>query len=123
MDSITTTGDLMKSASSMAAFGQGSADAIMKSSHIWLAGCQAMTEAMTATAQGNMERAMAACQALSHVKSPKEAMDIQIGFARASFEEAVADTRKFVDATTKLGRDATAPMTERLTQAAPQTAI
>jgi phasin family protein len=76
-----------------------------------------MTEAMTATAKGKFDRAMAACQALSQVKSPKEAMDIQTSFARASFEEAVADTQKFVDSTTKLGREVMAPMTERLTQA------
>jgi len=117
MDTTTTSGGLMKPMSSMAAFGQGSAEAIMKSGQIWTAGCQAIAQAMTVSAQGNFERTMATWQALSHVKSPKEAMDIQTSFARTSVEEAFAETTKLVGATTKLARDAMAPITDRLTHA------
>ena len=117
MDMITTGGDLMKPMSSMAAFGRGSAEAMMKSGQIWTAGCQAIAKAMTVTAQGNFERTMAAWQALSHVKSPKEAMDIQTSFAQISLKEACAETSKLVEATTKLARDAMAPITDRLTHA------
>jgi phasin family protein len=51
------------------------------------------------------------------VKSVKEAVDLQSGFARSSIEKMVSETSKVTDASVKLAEEALAPLTARMSVA------
>jgi len=108
----------MASAGDFLAFGQGNLDAFMKSSQIWAAGVQELSKHVAATAQSGFQETLASFQALSGVKSAREALDIQVGLARANLEKAVAETGKITDTSLKLAEQAMAPITARMTLAA-----
>jgi len=100
------------------AFGQGNLDAFMKSSQIWAAGVQELCKHVAATAQSGLQETLASFQALSGVKSPNEALDIQVSLARANLGKVVAETGKITDTSLKLAEQAMAPITARMAQAA-----
>ena len=82
----------MKTAEDFLAFGQGNMDAFVKASQIWATGVQDLSKQMAATAQANFDEGMAAFKALSAVKTPKDALEVQSNLARASLEKAVTET-------------------------------
>lgn len=76
---ITST--VMTTPSAMASFSQGGAKKVQatsrRSCNIWAAGCQIISQSMAA--QVHLEDAMAVWKAVGSVKSPKEAMDLNMG--------------------------------------------
>lgn len=113
-EGITKT---MKTAEEVVAFGQGNVEALIKSSQIWNAGLQDLSKQMASTMQANYEEAMAAFKAMTSVKSLKEAVDLQVGFARSAIEKSMAESTKYTDASFKLAEQAIAPISSRMTLA------
>ena len=107
----------MKTAEEFVAFGQGNVEAFVKSGQIWAAGVQDLTKQVAATAQASFEESMSTFKALTSVKSLKDAMDLQAGFARAALEKTMTETGKLTDASFKLTEQALAPITARMTVA------
>ncbi len=108
----------MKTTEDFLAFGQANMDAFVKSSQIWTAGMQDLSKQVAAAAQANFDETLAVFKALSAVKTPKDALDMQATLARTSLEKAVAETSKLTDASVKLAEQAFAPITAQMNLAA-----
>lgn len=106
---------MMKTAEDFIAFGQANMDAFVKSSQIWTTGMQDLTKQVAASAQANFDETLAVFKALTAVKTPKDALDMQASMARTSLEKAVAETSKLTDASVKLAEQAMAPLTAQMT--------
>jgi phasin family protein len=107
----------MKTAEEMVAFSQGNLEALMKASQIYATGLQDISKHLAASSKATMEESVAFTKSLMGVKSVKEAVDLQSGFARSSIEKAVSETNKVTDASVKLAEQAIAPLTARMTLA------
>jgi phasin family protein len=107
----------LKTAEEMVSFSQGNMEAFLKASQIFTTGMQDISKHLAASSKHNMEESVAFTKSLMGVKSVKEAVDLQSGFAKASVEKAVAETSKITDASVKLAEQAIAPITARLTLA------
>lgn len=108
---------VMKTTEEFFAFGQGNLEAIIKAGQIWATGMQDLSKQMTAGAQANLDETMAAFKAMSSAKTLKDAIDMQTGFARSTFEKSMTETGKLTDASMKLAEQALAPITARVTTA------
>lgn len=97
---------------------KGNVDAVMASSHIWTAGCQAIGFTMAASAQTQLERNLSTWKVMTSIKSIKEAMDLQTRLTRTSVESIVAETGKLAEASMKLAEQTMVPITARITLAA-----
>jgi phasin family protein len=107
----------MKTAEEMVSFSQGNMEAFMKASQIFTTGMQDISKHLAASSKHSMEESVAFTKSLMGVKSVKEAVDLQSGYAKSSVEKAVAETSKITDASVKLAEQAIAPITARLTLA------
>lgn len=114
-EGITKT---MKTAEEVVAFSQGNVEALIKSGQIWSAGMQDLSKQMASSIQASYEEAMAAFKAMTSVKSFKEAVDLQVGFARSAVEKSMTESSKYTDASIKLAEQAIAPISGRMTMAA-----
>jgi hypothetical protein len=117
MKSTSGLDAMMKNTTDMASFGQGNADAILKSSQIWIAGCRAIGETMVTTARAHFDHAMSTWKAMSDIKSLQDAMDMQTQITRFYVESTMAGAGKLTDATNRLARETMAPITARMTSA------
>ena len=108
---------VMKTTEDFFAFGQGNLEAIIKAGQIWATGLQDLSKQMAAGAQANLDETMATFKAMSSAKTLKDAIDMQTGFARSSFEKSMTETGKLTDASLKLAEQALAPITARVTTA------
>ena len=107
----------MKTTEEMMAFGQGNFEAMVKAGQIFTAGLQGISKQIASTTQASVEETVAMTKALGGVKSVKEAVDLQTGYARAMMEKAVAETGRITDASLKLTEQTIAPLTARVTLA------
>jgi phasin family protein len=107
----------MKTAEEALAFNQGNMEALVKASQIYAAGFQDISKHIAAASKASMEESVAFTKSLMGVKSVKEAVDLQTGFAKSSIEKAVHESSKLTDATVKLAEQAIAPLTARMTMA------
>jgi len=107
----------MKSSEEMMAFSKGNMEAFIAASKIFATGLQHISKDLADSNKASIEESVAFTKSLLGVKSVKEAVDLQSGFARSKIEKAVAETNKVTDATVKLAEQAIAPLTARLTLA------
>lgn len=107
----------MKTTEEMMAFGQGNIEAFLKASQIFTTGMQGISKQIATSAQASVEEAVEASKAFAGVKSVKDAVDLQTGFARSMMEKAVAETGKITDASLKLSEQTIAPLAARVTLA------
>lgn len=107
----------VKTSEEMLAFSQGNLEAFVKASQIYAAGFQDISKHVAASSKASIEDSVAFSKSLMGVKSVKEAVDLQTGFAKSSIEKAVAETNKLTDATVKLTEQTLAPLTARVTLA------
>lgn len=107
----------MKTTEAMVAFSQGNFEAFMKAGQIFSTGLQGLSKQIAATTQTSIEETVAVSKSLAGVKSVKEAVDLQTGYARSVMEKAVAETSKITDASLKLTEQTIAPLTARVTLA------
>jgi phasin family protein len=108
----------MKTAEEALAFNQGNMEALVKATQIYAAGFQDISKHIAAASKVSLEESMAFTKSLMGVKSVKEAVDLQTGFAKSSIEKAMTESNKLTDATVKLAEQAIAPLTARMTLAA-----
>lgn len=94
--------------------GKGNFEALVKSSTILAEGMQEIAKAAFAANQAAFEEGIANARALAGVKSVREAVELQTGFAKAAFEKFVAETTKFSEQGTKLAERAFEPVAERV---------
>lgn len=106
-----------RTAEDLVSFGQGNLEAVMRSGQIWLAGVQDLSKQVASNAQAQVDATVSALRALTTVRSPKEAFELQANLTRNSFEKAVSETRKLTDSSYKLAEEAVAPIVARVTLA------
>jgi phasin family protein len=109
--------NLTKTTAEITSFSQGNFEAIMKSGQVWVAGWQAMSKTMAASAQAHLDQSKSTWKALISVKSLKEAMDLRASLMDTSFQAAFAETGKLADQLMRLAEQTMAPITERITLA------
>lgn len=107
----------VKTSEEMLSFGQGNLEAYIKATQIYVAGVQDLSKHIAASSKSSLEESVAFSKSLMGVKSVKEAVDLQTGFAKSSIEKAVAESNKLTDATVKLAEQAIAPLTARISLA------
>ncbi|MDD2877642.1 MAG: phasin family protein [Acidiphilium sp.] len=107
----------MKKTEEMVAFSQGNIEAFMKAGQIFATGMQGLSKNFMSSTQSSVEETVAMTKAIAGVKSIKEAIDLQSGFARSMMEKMVAESSKMTDASMKLTEQAIAPLTARMTLA------
>jgi phasin family protein len=107
----------VKTSEEMLAFSQGNMEALVKATQIYAAGFQDLSKHLAASSKTSLEESVAFSKSLMGIKSIKEAVDLQTGFAKSSIEKAVAESNKLTDATVKLTEQAIAPITARISLA------
>ncbi len=95
-------------------FSQQNYAAVMAAGDIYLKGVEAFNAALIATAQKTVAAGLANTQAVLSAENPQAAVELQSGFARRAFEDAVAETAKLSELTTKVANDAAKPITARV---------
>lgn len=104
----------MKKAEEVASFGQGTVEAMVKSGQIWSTGMQDLGKQFAASAQSQFDETMSTFKVMTSLRSLKELMDVQSGFARATMEKAMSETGRMTDAGFRLAEEAAAPLTARV---------
>ncbi len=113
-----TIGDTtMKTPQDFVTFGQGNAEAFVKSGQVLAAGMQDMAKQMTVTAQASMEEAMATLRAMCGIRTFQQAVEMQATFARTTVEKAMSQTGQAAQTSIKLAKQAIAPIAGRMTLA------
>jgi phasin family protein len=107
----------VKTSEELLAFSKGNMEAFIKSAQIYNTGLQGLTKHIAASSKASLEESVAFSKSLMGVKSVKEVVDLQTGFAKSSIEKAVAESNKLTDATVKLAEQAIAPITARISLA------
>ena len=107
----------MKTSEELLTFSKGNMEAFKKASQIYAAGFQDISKHVASSSKASIEETMAFSKSLLGVKSVKEAVDLQAGFAKASIEKAVSESNKLADVSVKLAEQAMAPLTARITLA------
>ena len=109
--------NMSKAAMNGAAFNHAYLDAATRSSQIWTAGLQDLSQRYFTATQSMTEQFQATAKALSSAKSIKEAADIQAAHVRLVMEQAVSQATSLRDATLQLVQQASAPMVEQVSSA------
>ena len=118
MDQVNRAADNMfKAAEEAAAFGRGNAEALAKATQAYVAGVQDLSRQTMAMVQGLTDQALEGAKALSHVRSLKEATEIQAGLVRSAFERAITETTKLQETALKVVEQSFAPISARVTLA------
>ncbi len=107
----------MKTSEELLSFSQGNLDAVMKASQIYATGFQDISKHFAASSKASIEDGVAFGKSMLGVKSVKEAVDLQTGYAKSSIEKAVAESNKLADASMKLAEQTMAPLAARVTLA------
>jgi hypothetical protein len=113
-ESKITIVNLTKLTEGVMAFNQGNVEALMKSGHVWAAGCQEISNTIAAVAQAQLDQTMSTWKALVDVRSLKEATDFRTSHPRASFEAALAEAGKITALSMRLAEATMAPIAERM---------
>jgi len=104
----------MKKAEEIVRFNQASIEALTQSSQIWVAGVQDLSKQVAASYQASVQQTIGAFEALRTVKTLKQAIDLQSGFARAALEKTIGDSGRLTQASVTLTQQALAPLTNRV---------
>ena len=108
---------VMKSAEEFVSFGQGNVEAMVKASQVLATGLQDLGKHFAATMQAQIDETTAHIKALSSVKTPKEALELQTAMTKTAIEKTLAEAGKVTDASMKLAEQVAAPITARVTLA------
>lgn len=92
----------------------GNVEAFAKSGQIWAAGVQDLSKQVTASVQSSFQETTGAFKTLASVKSLREAIELQAGFARKALNQALVESGRLTQASLKLTEQALAPVTERV---------
>ena len=108
---------MMNKTQDLVEFGKANVEAVNQSGQIIAAGLKELAEQFVARAKASYEESVANFKALSAVKTPAEAIELQTSLAKAAFSNAVAESQKLTEASLKLTEQALAPLTARVTAA------
>ena len=108
---------MMNKPQDLVAFGQANIAAVNESGKSLAAGLKDLTEQYVARAKASYEESVANFKALSAVKSPAEAVELQQSIAKAAIATALAESQKLTEASIKLTEKALMPLTARVSAA------
>lgn len=95
-------------------FNQQNYAAVVAAGDIYMKGVEAFNAALFATAEKTVAAGLANTQAVLSAENLQAAVELQSGFARRAFDDAVAETAKLSELTTKVANDAAKPITARV---------
>ena len=102
-----------KALEEMNVFAKGNVEALVESGKIAAKGVEAMAQDAAGTARKHFEDTTAMVRTLATVKSPTEFMKLQSDFARAQFDQLVAETSRSTETMLKLVGEVVQPMANR----------
>lgn len=100
-----------------AAFGRGNVNAALQAGSIAAKGAQIIGEEIAAYNKKALDTGVANAKSLFGVKTVQEAVDLQTGFARAGFDELVAQSTKLGKLSAKVVEETQAPLNARINTA------
>ena len=107
-----------KSFEDVAAFGQETMDAMMKSSNIFVKAAEEMNAEFMSFSKKTMEEGVAAVKEMSSVKTMPELVEKQAAFAKSSLDGYMKQAAKFNEMFMAAAKDAAEPMNARAVAAA-----
>ncbi len=107
-----------KSFEDMAVEGKANMDAFVKAGEIAQAGAKKFTDELTKLQQAMIEQNVANAKALMGTKNVQEALELESGYVRKSFDTWVADSNKVAELSMKIATDVVEPIQARATAAA-----
>jgi phasin family protein len=105
---------VIKNTEDFVALGKQNLEALAASGKIWSAGTQDLAQQFAAAMKASLEESVATVKALSSVKTPKEAIELQTTYYKTAVARALAETTRLTEASMKLTEQALAPLTARL---------
>ena len=108
----------LKAAKDVAAFSQGSFEALTQASQTYAAGSQDLFRQMFAAGQSAYAEAFNNVRAIMGAKTAKERIELQANFARTAAVRAVSEASRFAQAGIELTEKASAPLLARASLAA-----
>jgi len=113
----TVAPNATKTFDELAAFGRGNVDAAIQAGSIAAKGVQAIGEELAAYNKKALDIGVANAKSLFGVKTVQEAVELQTGFARAGFDELVAESTKLGKLSAKVVEETQAPINARINDA------
>ncbi|MDJ0948898.1 MAG: phasin family protein [Alphaproteobacteria bacterium] len=107
----------VKGLDEMSKFGKENMDAAVKASTIAAKGFEAIGKEVTEYNKKAFEASVANAKALMGVKTVQEALELQTGFARSSFDDFVSKGTKISELSVKVAQDAVEPVNARFAEA------
>jgi phasin family protein len=92
----------------------GNLAALTKSGQIWAAGVQDLSQQVAASVQSTVQETTNAFKTLTAVKSLREVIEVQSGFARNALDKAMSESGRLAQTSLKLTEQTLAPVTERI---------
>lgn len=108
---------MMNKPQDLVAFGKANVEAVTESGQILAAGLKELTEQFVARAKASYEESVANFKALSAVKTPAEAIELQKSIAQTAIANTVSESQKLTEASIRLTEKALAPLTARVSAA------
>lgn len=104
---------MFKSYDEMVAFAKGNIDAAVQAGNKFSKGCEDMSKECLGLAGGSFDRATETVKALSSVKTPSEAIQLQQKLAKENWETSVAQMKKMADLSQMTMKNAMDPLNAR----------
>ncbi len=95
------------------AFNKDNVNAVVRSSTLWVQGIQDLNKAAFALTQTSVQENIEAAKAIMGCKTVTDLVKLQSEFAKASYDKAMTEGRKFSDMSSKVAEKATKPLGER----------
>lgn len=100
-----------------AIIGQGNLEAVVASGTVVAKGMETFGQALYAYAQSSFDANVKAVEAMMHVKSLPELLELQSALTRSSFDRAVSEGHKLTELGVQVANDAAKPLTDRIAAA------
>ena len=107
-----------QSMTDMAAFGQETVDALMKSQNVAAKAMEEINSEVMAFSKKSMEESVAHAKALSSAQTMTELLEKQAGFAKLSFDSMMKQSAKMNELMSAAAKEAMEPINARMTAAA-----
>ncbi len=104
---------VLKGIDQISAFNQGTVEALVQSSNIVVKGYETLGRAWLGLVQSSIESRVGTTKQFFGCKTLREAVDLQNDFAKASFDNLVAETTKISETAVKVTNEALQPLQAR----------
>ena len=106
--------DAYKGYEEVVSYNKENVEAVLVAGTTFVSGMQEMNKAFYSLAQASMEDSVAATKKMMTCKSLNDVIAIQSDLAKANYEKALAESRKFSDMGVKLAEEAASPIAGRV---------